>query len=511
MFNVAQDTRWSYSSPSPPSSPTAYNDSSPAPSPDPDSAAFSNDYPDGEPSRASPPMDPFAASANRAWIPPEYEKGAKKYRQVSPSSPPRSRSKKPRLLGPESSLETVVSLPPRVFAPQTEEEKEAAIWDAAITKLFDAGNGTVLLEQSNLTRFPAKFIDDLSNFYVAPETVESLNSTRHSPVVAPREFSRSITAPAILSRMPDRIVGSARQEIRLYLAGNQISRLPVQLLGLKKMTILSLRNNQLTSLPPEIQQLQNLHTLNIAGNRLEYLPAEILGMTLKILTVFPNRFKEQPMGRSTSSRRPFHREKSQGRVAVSPTSRPSQRIPSLVELSLRSLFSTGSANPTNHAERRIEKYYELPLCEADVDLGSSGSGKKEFRQVIPPHLRRILDAIHPGSVDTDASWEPVDEPPSLGLCPSPRHLHRASVFVTPAEERYTWETVVAGVDVGGSVPLKWRGCLCGCLDFLDAEVELETPSKVVEAPTEMDVDGEQQVVTRMQFGPLGTDDFEDDG
>jgi hypothetical protein len=85
------------------------------------------------------------------------------------------------------------------------------------------------------------------------------------------------------------------------------------------------------------------------------------------------------------------------------------------------------------------------------------------------------------------------------------------VFVTPAEERYTWETVVAGVDVGGSVPLKWRGCLCGCLDFLDAEIELETPSKVVEAPTEMDVDGEQQVVTRMQFGPLGTDDFEDDG
>ena len=40
----------------------------------------------------------------------------------------------------------------------------------------------------------------------------------------------------------------------------------------------------------------------------------------------------------------------------------------------------------------------------------------------------------------------------------------------PAEERYTWVTELAGVRVGestGGVPILWRGCRRGCLDFLD--------------------------------------------
>jgi hypothetical protein len=43
-------------------------------------------------------------------------------------------------------------------------------------------------------------------------------------------------------------------------------------------------------------------------------------------------------------------------------------------------------------------------------------------------------------------------------------------FVLPAEERYTWVNELAGVRVGettGGVPLLWRGCGPGCLDFLD--------------------------------------------
>lgn len=261
-------------------------------------------------------------------------------------------------------------------------------------------------------------------------------------------------------------------------------------------------SNKLTTLPPEVRHLKNLHTLNVSNNQLQYLPAEIFDMKLEVLNVFPNPFKEEPSPT-------FIRAKSQRRVAVSSPSRNSQRVPALVELTLRSLFSTDSGNTTDHAERRIERYYELPLCEADV--ASSGSGKKEFRQVIPPHLRNVLDAIHPGSVDPDISLEPgADDRPSLGLCPAAHH-RKASVFVTPAEERYTWETVVASVDVGGRVPLKWRGCLWGCLDFLGIGIEPETPHVDT---TEMDVDGEQEVVTRLQFDSSnGFDmaDFEDDG
>ncbi|KAJ7252749.1 hypothetical protein B0H12DRAFT_1117635 [Mycena haematopus] len=503
MFD--QDARWpSAPSSSPPSSPTAYNDSSPASSPRPD---YANDEYGGEMSRASPPVDPFAASAKKSWIPPEYEKGVKKNRRASPSSPSRGRSKKPRLIGPESSLETVVAFPPRVSVPETDEEKEAAIWEAAITQMFNNVNGTIKLENSNLTCFPDKFIRDLSCFVAPDKEVETIPLSAFTPSLQ-RIYSRSVTAPAVFSRVPDSTTGSSRQDIQLYLAGNQIARLPISLSCLDKMTVLSLRNNKLKALPPEICRLPNLHTLNVSGNLLQHLPAGMLDMRLKVLNLFPNPFIEHPFERATSSRR---RQKSQGRVAVSSTSRTPGRIPSLVELCLRSLFSTvsadttdsvdtiDSADTTNHAEWRIDKYYEIPLCETDIRL--SRSSKIEFRQVIPPHIRGILHAIHPDSVDAGVI---NDDPPSLGVCSSP--LHHASVFVTPAEERYTWETVVAGVSVGGSVPLKWRGCLYGCLDFLGAEVEMEPPSQAV-VPT----DEEQEAVTRLQIDGLRADDYGDEG
>ena len=34
------------------------------------------------------------------------------------------------------------------------------------------------------------------------------------------------------------------------------------------------------------------------------------------------------------------------------------------------------------------------------------------------------------------------------------------------EQRLTWERRIAGLDVGGAVPVRWRGCQRGCLDFL---------------------------------------------
>lgn len=72
-----------------------------------------------------------------------------------------------------------------------------------------------------------------------------------------------------------------------------------------------------------------------------------------------------------------------------------------------------------------------------------------------------------------------------GRCPSPRHNYATPVevvgqpwpwprlgppFVMPAEERYTWVTELASMRVGdstGGVPILWRGCGRGCLDFLD--------------------------------------------
>ena len=41
------------------------------------------------------------------------------------------------------------------------------------------------------------------------------------------------------------------------------------------------------------------------------------------------------------------------------------------------------------------------------------------------------------------------------------------------EQRLTWERRIAGLDVGGAVPVRWRGCQRGCLDFLCPKDETE--------------------------------------
>lgn len=39
------------------------------------------------------------------------------------------------------------------------------------------------------------------------------------------------------------------------------------------------------------------------------------------------------------------------------------------------------------------------------------------------------------------------------------------------EQRLTWERKIAGLNVGGAVPVRWRGCQRGCLDFLSPNYE----------------------------------------
>lgn len=74
------------------------------------------------------------------------------------------------------------------------------------------------------------------------EKVERLNAGQIAPLAPPplppaRKFGRSITAPAILGSG----VGVARHDLQLYLAGNEITRLPTELFHLDKLTFLSLR------------------------------------------------------------------------------------------------------------------------------------------------------------------------------------------------------------------------------------------------------------------------------
>jgi len=154
----------------------------------------------------------------------------------------------------------------------------------------------------------------------------------------------------------------------------------------------------------------------------------------------------------------------------------------------------------------VEHLYNLPLAESFADPVLLPSpqlrGKIHFVRDLPPYMRKILHACLPGSVyvedeeseaeeedvreeedtgKTSASTSDTCEITGLGLCPSPKHQQSGTprLFVRHAEERFTWETMIAGVPVSGLVPARWRGCQWACLDFLDQPDDNKQPAMEV--------------------------------
>lgn len=86
-----------------------------------------------------------------------------------------------------------------------------------------------------------------------------------------------------------------RPALKIYLASNQLKRLPGEIFNLHSLSVLSLRSNELVELPSCIGKSRRLVELNIANNLLRFLPYEILDLfagpsKLQILHVHPNPF-----------------------------------------------------------------------------------------------------------------------------------------------------------------------------------------------------------------------------
>ena len=278
-------------------------------------------------------------------------------------------------------------------------------------------------------------------------------------------------------------------------------------------------NNSLEYLPPDIANLQALKDLDVVNNNLRFLPAEMTTMTLTNLNVHTNPWFPDP-AHTTS---PPH-------DSPDSTTRVHFRVPPLREMMLRYLL-TPSENqqcplaPTTTTTTTIlraqqptmlEDRFQLPLQEgaltpADAALfarlapaavsaprrhafsraTTSGPGAGLFASSTLPkseHERsstgRGGEAEESAALTTTVTQEQPrhEQQKGSGRCPSPRHCGAAQVagpwawarlgppFVLHAEERYTWVSELAGVRVGettGGVPLLWRGCGPGCLDFLD--------------------------------------------
>ncbi|GLB41785.1 putative leucine-rich repeats, typical (most populated) subfamily protein [Lyophyllum shimeji] len=530
MYSVGPAS--SYSS-SPPSSPIYVDSSSPASSLGPD--VHIQDEED------IPPLSlnhPFAASAGAKWRPPQYEK-----KRSNPLITPPATAKRPRITynqpdssWPSSPTTSTFSTSPISTKTTTRRQMERKIWEDAAARAVDQSHGAIALDDHNLTFIPDSFVDDLAAFYVPPESSELINSAPW-PVMSPhnRPLTRVATEPAINAENATRYLersrsaalvsfGLPREKLQLFLSSNQISTLPSSLFSLQNLTVLSLRSNRITYIPPEIIGLKNLEDLNIAQNQIKYLPAEMLQMSLKSLHLHPNSFIAPP----TSSDGHFLRSSSL-RHSIIPQRRPvseTNRLdaPSLVEHLFRHLLS-----PADKSGRTVfEKHYNLPLAESFEPPSAHSPQRVDFVGDLPDSVRKILHTCLPGSVyidgegpeqenhDTGETSRSISETPEVtgvGLCPSPKHqqLGTKRVFVRHAEERFTWETMIGGVPVGGRVPVRWRGCQFGCLDFLDPPREEKQPAPEIPDIDGIDIDDDGEdiegVVQPFQAG--GLSDFDD--
>ncbi|KAJ7673300.1 hypothetical protein DFH06DRAFT_1124019 [Mycena polygramma] len=121
-------------------------------------------------------------------------------------------------------------------------------------------------------------------------------------------------------------------------------------------------------------------------------------------------------------------------------------------------FATGASKPLQGTHRG------LPLVE--LGLRSLFSDGISPGAPIAPATR--LHAIHPGNVDTEGPAD--DDPHGLGSCSGPEYL------LNPAF------TNRGKSNLCGEVSVKWRGCLWGCLDFLDMETRVEVAEMDVAFP-----------------------------
>ncbi|KII85908.1 hypothetical protein PLICRDRAFT_300967 [Plicaturopsis crispa FD-325 SS-3] len=544
-------------SPSPPSSPALGPvDSSPPSSPSLEPLAFLDDQP------SSTLAHPFAASTKATKSPPQYEKrwpgndvegskpgGKRKASDRDLDFVERYSARKHRAFThdyeqDDSSIfgdETVGGSADTSFV---HSDPQQEIWDETISKTIDTGFGLINLGGRGLT-YISPGIKDLQNFFVPAQT----------PDLGGRLFSRTTTAPvgrtsSAFERTPSG-VGIAREELHIYLASNQIRSLPRELCVLQRLTILSLRNNKLTHLPPAIAHLQNLRDLNIAMNSIQYLPAEMLGMPRLVTLVVannpllplpghvePTRFFARSGSRSGSGSGSTSTSRSTSctqRSAVSPTTRKhAGRVPPLTELALRALVSPSSVSlaspassnsahshtrPYNPQDTVLATAYTLPLpfppsgpLEALARCVPGAFAASAFTSTVArPEAFTSTPAEEESDADTD------EESLTPGTCPSPSHfspspsrfVHHASPsrFVHPAEERFTWENRIGGADVL-DVPVKWRGCAGGCLDFLD-EGQEGTKEVVDTEAGDGAGDGDDAEVVRVVSLAPGALDFDD--
>ncbi|TFY67397.1 hypothetical protein EVG20_g3959 [Dentipellis fragilis] len=499
-FRSADDRAYMSPSSSPASSaspePIAWTDSSPPSTPPPQHVQFDN-------ATYSPPgpPHPFAGSTNSNRPPPRYEMNPDS--PYTPRTPPHSPPARAAAARKPPTSPTPVRRVLFNTELETREEREARLWKKTISEAIDGADPVIDLSANGLTTIPSE-ISDLANLVIVhPPRTEP----KPIPIITPRQptlrtFSRVQTAPAAVFGSPSSSTETIPKQrgLELYLGKNQISELPREFFNLRNLTVLVLRNNALTHIPPQIAELRTLRHLNVAVNQLRHLPAELNSLHLSECYVTPNPLLEPPPVQAPATSQPAATPALDPTtpIHIGPISRSPDRIPPLTELALRCLVSPAPIAP----DTNLSAHYALPLPHS-----------------LPPGAAEALASCFPGRAARDAqapthrvgcelgAWGAARRRGIEGCGTASGSGHGGGApFVQHMEERVVWVSRLAGVNIGAPVPLLWRGCGVGCLDFLEDGQVQEDPAQVeVEGASDFE---EQWVPQQVQLGTVleGEDD-----
>ncbi|KAK2591930.1 hypothetical protein QQS21_010372 [Conoideocrella luteorostrata] len=351
----------------------------------------------------------------------------------------------------------VLELPMRSKLPQLSRRPVPVVSNAEllvrnkVQACLDQGNETIDLWSRGL--------EELSN-----ETLSPLSSFSCVPVVA-----------------KDVAFEQKQPELKIILAMNRLRLVPGALFDLEHLTILSVRGNKLTEIPPAIAKLSNLRELNVSQNRLRSLPAELLELfqkDLRNLTLHPNPFfetatpiefpsiddalSEHIVGRLVArcvGRSPLQISDSAGRVLSTfkfPTYDQSNKV-SVTPLPSKEADDSESIGPEPLRPSRVPSLVEVALrsCYSTTEL-------PELPHYIPDglsHLRELLERA-------------VQQKDTGGI--SCTHCHR--LIIIPALEWVEWHAIntcesargtvylrpLSSLDNERVVPFLRRGCSWNC-------------------------------------------------
>ncbi|KAM0749271.1 hypothetical protein T439DRAFT_348792 [Meredithblackwellia eburnea MCA 4105] len=361
------------------------------------------------------------------------------------------------------------------------------IWNEAIQTALDQGLERTLIDLSNqdLTFVPST-IGDLASLVSIPlsqyEPPFSIFQRQQPPPSPPHHRTLSRTTSVPIPRTLTRTTTSSSPtqptgpKIELYLSLNHLTTpsLSIHLFTMlsNSLTVLSLRSNNLTTLPPEIARLVNLTELNLGGNRLRWLPGEVRRLRkLRWVGLHPNPWLTPPS-----------EGEGEGRVlgpikTMDDDDDDIGGILTLREICTRKVLHMMHGHPSvsQPTPRTRGKTWSSPTIDPTV---------------LPPGVRHAFSLLP--SLSNPPCREQQQQPfdPFSSVC----HHHEEGegrFFYKHKQERLEWvlerdlrcggggggeidgEGRERGKGGGARVPVLWRGCRVGCLDWLERENEVE--------------------------------------